>query len=202
MTLIVGAQCSDGIVFGADSGATFVPGNVGMSPGMGTAMQPMSKLHVIEGSVLAGVSGAVGLAQLYVDRIQELWQGPRLKQPQVSVAGVQRLIEEEIWKDASVAIDKANKVFAPTIGQNALSMVATHSLVALPIGRNKVLTMFQFDFQGKAEAASKDLPFAAIGSGQPIADPFLAFLRRVFWRDSSLTMQDGILQLFGLCNTP
>ena len=192
MTLIVGAQCSDGIVFGADSGATYVAGNVGIVPGMETAMQPTSKLHIIHDSVLMGVSGAVGLAQLYVDRIEEMWKGPQLKQSQVTVAGAQRRIEEAILKDAGDAIDRANRFFGPTMGQNALSMVSTHSLVALPVGRNKVLTMFQVDFQGRTEAASDDLPFAAIGSGQVIADPFLAFLRRVFWRDSSLTLQDGI----------
>ena len=40
--------------------------------------------------------------------------------------------------------------------------------------------------------ATKDLPFVSIGSGQMIADPFLAFLRRIFWKDRSPSVSEGI----------
>ena len=40
--------------------------------------------------------------------------------------------------------------------------------------------------------ATPDLPFSAIGSGQFIADPFLAFLRRMFWNDRPPSLGDGI----------
>ena len=35
-------------------------------------------------------------------------------------------------------------------------------------------------------------PYIAIGSGQPIADPHLALLRRVFWPDKLPNIADGI----------
>ena len=40
--------------------------------------------------------------------------------------------------------------------------------------------------------ATKDLPFVSIGIGQPIADPFLAFIRRIFWPDRLPNLSEGI----------
>ena len=37
-----------------------------------------------------------------------------------------------------------------------------------------------------------ELPFVAVGSGQLIADPFMAFLRRVFWKDSRPNLAGGV----------
>ena len=34
--------------------------------------------------------------------------------------------------------------------------------------------------------------YASMGSGQPITDPFLGLMRRVFWRDDLPSTQDGI----------
>lgn len=184
MTLIVGALCSDGIVVGADSGATFVAGNIGPP----TAMQPTSKLNIIDGKVVMGVSGPIALGQLYLDRIETLWKGSQLRQNQTSVAGAQRYVQGAIWSDAQDAIRRSHLVF----GQGAHDVVLTHSLIALPVGRSQIPTLFQCDFQGMPEAASSDLPFVSVGGGQGIADPFLAFLRRVFWFDTSPTVLDGI----------
>ncbi|MGH8542977.1 MAG: hypothetical protein ACREX3_04935 [Gammaproteobacteria bacterium] len=40
--------------------------------------------------------------------------------------------------------------------------------------------------------ATENLPFVALGSGQGTADPFLAFLRRVFWPDALPTIAEGV----------
>jgi hypothetical protein len=39
---------------------------------------------------------------------------------------------------------------------------------------------------------TEELPFACIGSGQTIADPFLGLLRRVFWSDHQPTTDEGL----------
>ena len=196
MTLIVGAVCSEGIAIGADSGATFVPGNVGgIGNGQGTAMQPTSKLHVVDAKLVMGVSGAMGLGQKYLDRVEELLKAGQLSQNQDSLATVQRKIEEALWKDTSVEIARANQVYGPTLGVNAVQTVSTHSLIALSVGRGKKPCLLQCDFQGKTEASNPDLPFVAVGSGQPIADPFLSFLRRIFWKKGELSLRDGIFAI-------
>ena len=187
MTLIVGVQCPDGVVLGADSGATYVAGNAVGPP---TAMQPTEKLHSIDDAIIMGVSGAVGLAQLYLNRISTLWS-QNLKQGAVTIEDTQRLVTDAIFQDASVAAGRARSILGAS-DQNWINLVNTHSLLALPTGPERTPTLLQIDFSGRTEAASGDLPFVSIGSGQPIADPFLAFLRRVFWNNNTPTVQDGI----------
>jgi hypothetical protein len=55
------------------------------------------------------------------------------------------------------------------------------------------LSLCQFDQQGTPEQATENLPFVAIGSGQPLADPFLSFLRRIFWPTRLPTLAEGVL---------
>lgn len=53
--------------------------------------------------------------------------------------------------------------------------------------------LVQFTHQCQPEEATVGLPFLSIGSGQPVADPFLAFIRRIFWPDQAPSLNDGIL---------
>ena len=188
MTLIVGIQCSDGVVVGSDSGATFVTGNLGIPGNAPTAMQPTSKLHVIQDRLVMGVSGPVGLGQLYVDGIQKLFADGGGLDSNMSIADMQRLLQRTIWQDAKDAIGMNNALF----GANAIGMVATHSLIAAPVGSDSRPVLFQCDLSGKTEAATSELPTVAVGSGQPIADPFLTLLRRIFWSDTAPTLVSGI----------
>lgn len=65
------------------------------------------------------------------------------------------------------------------------------TLVALPI--NKEPSLISYNPACASEEATKDIPFVAIGSGQFIADPFLAFIRRIFWnRDALPNINQGI----------
>src|SRR5690606_6015720 len=58
------------------------------------------------------------------------------------------------------------------------------TLVAMPA--KGVPTLFQFDQNGAPEEATVSLPFICLGSGQSLADPFMAFIRSIFWEESSL----------------
>jgi len=90
------------------------------------------------------------------------------------------LIRQELWKTIAYETDIA-RCIAQSLGPMAIQRALTTTLVALPLGHSTCL--FQFDEQGAPEEATQELPFVSIGSGQPIADPFLAFLRRIFWPD-------------------
>ena len=46
--------------------------------------------------------------------------------------------------------------------------------------------LYQFDHQGAPEEATENLPFVCLGSGQSNADPFLAFLKGIFWEEGQL----------------
>ena len=64
----------------------------------------------------------------------------------------------------------------PLVGANAAAgPVSCKHLVALPIKHETCL--FQFAEAGAPEEATRELPFVALGSGQPIADPLPRDLR-------------------------
>lgn len=101
-----------------------------------------------------------------------------------------RELQRSIGGEVVPGIEHAKKV-APLIGQQgAASSALCWTLVALPVRGKPCL--IQLDQQCAPELATEDLPFVALGSGQGIADPFLAFLRRVFWQDRIPSLADGV----------
>jgi 20S proteasome alpha/beta subunit len=181
MTLIVGVKCSDGIVLGADGAATFG------AMGQRTIRQSVTKLHVISHRVIVGVSGPIGLSQRITGRIEDLYQEGTL----TGTKSVQAMtkIREAIWPDIFGELQAAS-LAKNVIGPIAMDSALASSIVALPLDRKPAL--FQFDQQGAPEEATEDLPFVAIGSGQPTADPFLAFVRKIFWPKELPPLEMGI----------
>lgn len=84
-------------------------------------------------------------------------------------------------------ICKTANLSRPLVGDASPSLCKT--LVALPVRR--VPCLFTFDYNGAPEQMTSELPFVALGSGQPIADPFLALLKRLFWLTSQPTLGRG-----------
>ena len=181
MTLIVGIRCSDGVVLGADGAATL--GDAAFA--QPTVIQPVAKLHIVSDRIIMGVSGQVGLGQLYSDSVKRA--GQRLAKG--SLANLQRELHQAIKSDSEQAVQAA-VLWAKLNPQAAISLAATTSLVAI-IGEGRP-QLIQCNQVGQAEAATDDLPYVSIGSGQSLADPFLAFLRQVFWPDSPPRLAQGI----------
>ena len=103
--------------------------------------------------------------------------------------GAMDLLRREMWKVTSFEFH-VSQAIAPMLGQQATQTAFNHTLVAMTLGGKPYL--FTFDYKCAADMATPDLPFSAIGSGQFIADPFLAFLRRMFWNDCPPSLGDGI----------
>ncbi len=100
------------------------------------------------------------------------------------------LIRDMVWKHVEPEM-KAAQVAIPIVGHAVASQSAVcATIVAMPIAQQPCL--FQFDQQGSPEEATANLPFVSIGLGQPIADLFLAFLRRIFWPSKLPTLPEGI----------
>ncbi len=172
MTLIIGIKCKDGsIVMGADGAATF--GALGTP----TAMQPTKKLSILQDQIIVGVSGPVGLGQRLKGEMDKLYQAGGLsgKVPFEAMTIISQKFRNHILPELETA-----RISAPVLGNGVATQSALCStLVALPIKHKS--SLFQFDHQGSPEETNDDLPFASIGSGQAIADPFLGLIRRVFW---------------------
>jgi hypothetical protein len=152
------------VVVGADGAATLADAS-----GRPLVREPITKLNAIEDAVILGVSGSVGAAQLYQDSIRT--GTGKLKTG--SLAHIQRKLTNLLAPDADISKGTGS------------------ALVVLLAQRKAELLQYAPKF-GSVEAATDEIPFMSLGSGQYAADPFLAFLRRVFWLDRLPKLNEGI----------
>jgi len=166
---------------GADGAATL--GALGQH----TVLQPVRKLSVVANTSILGVSGAIGLSQRIGGIINKLWDDKKLRGASFEVMqavrdGIGPVLKTEI----SYAIEAAKLIGHPAASSAAISL----TVLAIPV--QGTLRLYQFGCTGDPEEATVDLPFIAIGSGQNLADPFLAFLREIFWKQSKPNASEGI----------
>jgi 20S proteasome alpha/beta subunit len=176
----VGIKCKEGIILAADSGATL--GDI--PSGLSTIIQPVAKLEVVKEKAIIGVSGPVGLGQLFSDCLNRI--EPQLQHLDTPAAC--RKLRDEFIKDTKIALGMA-EIATRAIGAQVRIGVITSTLIAA--APKNVPELIQLDFQGTPEVATTNLPCICIGSGQMIADPFLAFLRRLFWESRLPTMPEA-----------
>ena len=121
--------------------------------------------------------------------------------PWKTVVEAKKGLTKVIWTHAEPAWQRA-QIVAKTVGpQGALQECSIHSAVALPVKDNPCL--LQFTPQGDADEATEQQPFVSAGSGQPVADPFLSFIRRIFWPTGMPNLNDGVLAaLWALTHHP
>src|SRR5690348_9981488 len=182
MTVLVGILCKDGVVIGSDSSATF-----GSNGQMTIGQQTVQKVTIIEGKIAYAGTGAVGIAQLIIDSIRRGWGDNTfrgLKTPEQMMNTVGKRIGELIGPYLQTA-----QIQRHITGEASATLCK--SLVAMLV--NHRFHLFQFDFNGAPEMATTQLPFIALGSGQLIADPFLALLKRLLWPNSEPTLAEGRL---------
>ncbi len=160
MTAIVGITCVDGLVIGADSAVSFEAG------GYRTVEQPAEKIKIIDNKLILAGTGQVGLGQRFTSIVEELWGDGKLNGSQFAVA-----------KQLSAAcIKDMRETFAST-GQYG-------ALFGFPKGDKHYLCEFAIrDFQ--PEFKDSTMWYCSMGSGQMIIDPFLGFVRSVFWGENT-----------------
>jgi 20S proteasome alpha/beta subunit len=177
MTLLVGILSEGGVVLAADSAATF--GALGQR----TIIQTTVKVEIVRGEALIATSGPVGMSQRLVAELEEVFENNKL-------AGVKRsakamAVLRTVFMQHIAAELQAAQIAAPVVGlQVAQNSALQHTLVAMCFdGRPR---LYQFDHQGAPEESTENLPFVCAGGGQANADPFLAFLKGLFWEDGKL----------------
>ncbi len=168
MTAIVGVRCRDGIVLGTDSSATFGGGS------LRTIEQPTDhKLQIISGKLMLAGTGQIGLGQRVGHVLEEAYNAKAFTGHPLDVAtGIaQRII-------ANFVSTSAQK------GQYG-------ALLAYPIGDTPCLCEFAVaDLQ--PELKDDHIWYCSMGSAQPITDPFLGFIRRVFWSSGPPSTSEGV----------
>lgn len=177
MTILVGVKCSNGIVIGSDSAAT-------SSAGMTPVMQIMSndKIRIFGNNIVVATTGAVGNTQRLHHHVEAAIKG--------SVFRNLDKIEAATNISKRLLTDFASSCM-PTHPQHGLGFGA---LVAAPIkGEPCLIEYASNNFQ--PELKQDKLFYVSMGSGQPLADPFLAFVSRVLWKDN---LPDVELGKFGV----
>ena len=183
MTLIIGILCRDGVVMTSDSAATFAASGL---PTIG--QQEIPKIHNLSNSILYSNTGAVGIGQVIANQIKVSWDNGELghtKSPEEVMDRIGKKISELLRPYLETAI-----LTRQLVGEAMSSLCK--SLVAMPVKQE--LCLFSFDYNGAPERSTQKLPFVAMGSGQGIADPFLAFLKRLLaWEENLPTLGEGRL---------
>lgn len=171
MTVLIGIRCQDGVVIGSDSSATF--GSAGGS----TIEQPTRKIDLIDNSMIVAGTGQAGLGQRFSAQLTTMQAATGAN----SYKGRPAVEVGKMMATAAIADFASTNARVGTYG----------ALVAFRAGKELHLCEFATsDMQ--PELKTKELWYASMGSGQAIADPFLALMRKVFWTKGMPTVADGI----------
>jgi 20S proteasome alpha/beta subunit len=184
VTLLVGVLCSNGAVIAADRQATHG------AMGQHTVGQSVTKVRVINGEALYASSGHHGLGQQLSSVVQN-------KQPEFKNQGYDRVIVK-LQDSLRPLVDpgfQTASLAARVIGN---ASAATDCLCGsmLAAGFKDGLKLVEITPQVAVEYMTSDLPFISMGSGKPSADPFLGFLKKVYWPQELPTLQEGTLAAF------
>lgn len=167
MTVLIGVRCTDGVVVGADSAATSAAGNLHL------LKLASDKIVLVGGRVIVAGTGQIGLGQRFADVVKHAHNN-------------------KAFQNSTVALAKA----LSTAGtQDFASTGATKgtygALVAAPIEDEGQLIEFAVaDFQ--PEIKNGKIHFVSMGSGQMLAEPFMSFVARTFWKDQTPDVRSAI----------
>lgn len=182
MTLLVGIRCQGGVVLATDSAATYGAGST-----FTIGQQRTQKLFKVGSGMLFCGTGSVGMAQVISYQLGEFWGAEKGLANCTHPADASNRIGTRIGKAVRPYLETAALLHQS--GQDVGNSLCK-SLVAATV--DKKAHLFQFDNNGAPEYAL-DLKFVALGSGQSLADPFLAYLKELFWRDGLPTLAEGRL---------
>ena len=171
MTVLVGVRCTDGIVMGADSAATSAVG-----PHQVLSVPLADKIQIVSDRVIYATTGAVGLGQRAGEIIKDAHDNKKL---------FQKPCMECCKIIAKATIDDFRSTGVLFHNQLGFGFGA---LIAAPFGSYHELVEFgAVDLQ--PEIKNDNLFFVSMGSGQSLADPFLAFVARVLWSNAPPTTE-------------
>jgi len=170
MTILVGVLAKDGAVIGSDSATTFCGPD-----GVRTIEQISRKIEIVNERVIVAGTGQVGLNQRFVAVVKKNSTQSGFNR-NLSALEVGKLLSSEGIKD-----------FAST----SAPMGQFGALVAFPIGEKPSLCEFALrDFQ--PELKTDKIWYVSAGSGQGMADPFLGFIRKVFWKSGPPSCSEAV----------
>jgi 20S proteasome alpha/beta subunit len=195
LTLLVGIRCSTGIVLAADGAATL--GDVGRPY---TARQPIEKLAKLGDHSILALCGFVGLSQEVTLAIRVMlgeWEDPRRERktpPELEELEFRKRLRGAFATRHGLAVHQAAVAHGhPGLRVPLQSLPSCGGFLATVLDGSPRL--FQIEEAG-IEEIDKRLPGLSKGSGATSADPFLAMVRRVAWREQVPTIEQGLCAAF------
>lgn len=177
MTVIVGVKCTDGIVIGSDGVAT---SSYGPQPLI--KLEYPHKISKISSDILVAASGSIGLSSRFsahVTKAQET--GSFRKNGRLG--------------SIDIATMSCQDFSASGVPRTTHQGYGITTLLAARFSDDVHLIEFGLlDFQ--PEIKTSPLHFVSIGSGQNLADPFLAFVNRVIWKNEKPNISMGLLGVY------
>jgi Proteasome subunit len=169
VTILVGVCCTDGVVIGADSMATS-----SMGPHPLIKIQSNDKLQIVGDRVILATTGAVGLSQRLKAIVDKYWNDK----------GFQNSNTKCMTEISKLGLDDFIGTHVPRTQQG----LGFGALLAAPLKDGPCLIEFgTTDFQ--PEIKHGKMFWVSTGSGQVLADPFLAFVNRVLWQEKMPTVE-------------
>lgn len=184
MTLIVAVLCSDGAVIAADRQITH--GSLGRQ----TIGQPGTKVEILDNNVLFALTGYTGLGQEFQDTIAD--HSSQFEQRKY--AKIRELLKGKLITVVERAFATAMAA-APVIGQSAASMEAVCGAIFAAEFKDG-LGVVEITPQANFDKLTDSNPFVCLGSGRQNADPFIAFLRSIYWPDRLPTVDEAITSTY------
>lgn len=170
MTVLIGVRCTDGVVIGADSAATSAAGNLHL------LKLASDKIIIVGDRVIVAGTGQIGLGQRFGYQVKQAHDAKLFQKPTIEVA-------------KQLAAMGSND-----FGSTGASKGSYGALVGAPIEDSGQLIEFAVaDFQ--PELKNGKIHFVAMGSGQTLAEPFMSFVDRTFWKSKA---PDVKAALFGV----
>lgn len=178
MTVIVGTRCSDGVVIGADGISTSARGGKAL-----LQVTSEEKIRIIDGKVILVSTGSAGLGQRVEDAVRGAYDCCTFTQRKHAC----------VTTLASTVVNDFRATGVPYLHHHGGFEFG--ALLAAPM--EGCAELVEFDTCGfQPEFKTSQRAFVAMGQGQTLADPFLAFVSRVLWRKREPTVATGIV---GVC---
>jgi len=173
VSLIVGIRCADSVVLAA-SGPSTMPSEDGLP----AARQWTKKLQVVGGQAVLGVAGHEGLAQEMALSLER-----SLSEPEEREAS-EDILRDKLREALTAPIQRTVAIHRtlqglPGFGITSNEYVTSQTLLGIPVRGS--LRLFRMDPECSLTEITPELAWSAIGAGRSLAEPFLAFLRRVLW---------------------
>lgn len=179
MTVVVAVLCDGGVVVGTDSSATC--GGAGLR----TIEQPCRKIEVVRDEVILAGTGEVGLGQRFVEIADELCKKKVFSQKPPLESS------RELCRLARADFESTGACKHVADGRAQFLVADYGALVAFPYHNQACLIEFAVGTLQPEMRTAKSLWHGSLGSGQPIADPFLGLMRRTFCPGGPPTLATG-----------